>query len=84
MKAAFNLFDKDGSGRISYEEMKEVVHKASIGLSQSELDEIISTIDKNQDGSIEFTEFAQELSKKYNPRHSNEELEAAFKYFDKG
>lgn len=60
LRFAFRYFDKDGSGEISYEEIEEVF-KASISQGddvKASLKKIISEVDINNDGKIEFGEFA--------------------------
>ena len=55
LKAAFRLFDKDGSGTISPDEIKEVL---GLGENDNEMiDKLISEVDENNDGEIQFEEF---------------------------
>ena len=42
---AFNLFDRDGSGEISKEELTDVMNEIGIKLSQEELDDVMKLID---------------------------------------
>lgn len=64
LQAAFNVFDKDGDGKISAEELREVLDPHTTGklCSQAEhaerIAEIIRQADKNGDGQIDFQEFA--------------------------
>jgi len=51
LRAAFNMFDKDGSGTISPDEIKEVLGFDS-SISQDALDKIIKEVDENGDGEI--------------------------------
>lgn len=51
LKAAFNMFDKDGSGTISPDEIREVLGFDST-ISQEELNKIIEEVDENKDGEI--------------------------------
>jgi len=59
LRAAFNMFDKDGSGTIEPEEIREVF--ASVGDSndkeQFEVTEIINEMKLRHDGVIDFDEF---------------------------
>jgi len=54
LKAAFKLFDTDGSGTISPDEIRKV-----LGISSSDvyLSKLIAEIDENGDGEIQFDEF---------------------------
>ena len=55
LKAAFSMFDKNKSGAISPEEIKEVL---GFGTDENEqLDVLIAEIDENGDGEIQFDEF---------------------------
>lgn len=55
LQSAFNLFDKDSSGKISIEELKIVLGQDR---DPEVFDEIIKQVDKNGDGEIDIDEFA--------------------------
>lgn len=57
LKLAFSIFDKDGSGRITAEEMSSVM--SQVGLTTRELEEMIKEVDDNGNGAIDFAEFCQ-------------------------
>ena len=58
IKIAFDLFDQDGSGYISTEELKAVLGKGrNDGLSDDVWTSIMKEIDENSDGQISFDEF---------------------------
>ena len=57
LELAFGVFDRDGSGRITAEEMGGVMRQ--VGLTARELDEMIKEVDVDGDGSIGFAEFCQ-------------------------
>ena len=62
LKFAFNYFDRDSSGDISFEEIKKRFSQNSSYNSEkmdSELKEIFDKIDINQDGCISFFEFCK-------------------------
>ena len=50
---AFKVFDKDGSGTISTQELREVLKSLGENLTDAELDEMIKLADKNGDGHID-------------------------------
>lgn len=52
-RAAFNVFDKDGSGTISASELKAVMKSLGENLSDAEIDEMIREADKDRDGTID-------------------------------
>ena len=58
LRAAFNMFDKDGSGIISADEIREVLcFGGANSLSAEAVDAIIKQVDENGDGEIQFDEF---------------------------
>lgn len=56
LKAAFKMFDKDDSGFISKEEVRDSLYRIQ-KFTEAEIDEIISQVDENGDGEISFDEF---------------------------
>jgi len=59
LRAAFKMFDKDGSGTISKDEIKEALG----GLDEKLVEEIIREVDQNNDGEISFEEFEKMMNK---------------------
>lgn len=55
---AFKVFDKDGSGTISSDELRNVLKSLGENLTDAELDEMIKLADKDGDGHIDYQEFA--------------------------
>ncbi|KAK9699274.1 hypothetical protein RND81_08G164300 [Saponaria officinalis] len=53
--AAFNYFDKDGSGYITPDELQQACEQ--FGLQDVQLDEIIREVDQDNDGRIDYSEF---------------------------
>ena len=53
LKNAFKVFDKDGSGTISTEELRNVLRSLGENLTDAELDEMIQLADRNGDGHID-------------------------------
>ncbi|XP_059668615.1 calcium-dependent protein kinase 20 [Cornus florida] len=54
--AAFSYFDKDGSGYITQDELQQACE--NFGLGDVHLDEIIREVDQDNDGRIDYNEFA--------------------------
>jgi len=64
LQAAFKMFDKDGSGIISPEEIKEVLSFGGTNtLSKGAIDAIVKQVDENGDGEISFEEFVDMMKK---------------------
>ncbi|KAJ0025622.1 hypothetical protein Pint_07726 [Pistacia integerrima] len=59
--AAFSFFDKDGSGYITVDELQQACKE--FGLGDVHLDEIVKEIDQDNDGRIDYAEFAAMMRK---------------------
>lgn len=62
LEAAFNLFDKDGSGSISAVEVKDVLGVGK-NIDEKVWNDIIMEVDANGDGEISFIEFKTMMQK---------------------
>ncbi|KAK8716402.1 hypothetical protein V6N13_043711 [Hibiscus sabdariffa] len=58
---AFSFFDKDGSGYITIDELQQACKE--FGLNDVHLDEMIKEIDQDNDGQIDYGEFAAMMRK---------------------
>lgn len=52
-RAAFDVFDKDGSGTISADELRQVMKSLGENLTDEEIDEMIREADKDKNGAID-------------------------------
>ncbi|KAF5752340.1 calmodulin-like protein 11 isoform X2 [Tripterygium wilfordii] len=82
-REAFCLFDKDGDGCITIEELATVIRSLDQNPTEEELLDMISEVDADGNGTIEFTEFLNLMAKKMKETDAEEELKEAFKVFDK-
>mmetsp|Transcript_12701 Transcript_12701/g.21548 ORF Transcript_12701/g.21548 Transcript_12701/m.21548 type:complete len:171 (-) Transcript_12701:282-794(-) len=84
LKEAFNMFDVDGGGSISKEELKGVMKKLGSDPTDDEIQAMINSVDDNGDGEIDFDEFLVLMSakKKNGKDDPDKELKDAFKVFD--
>ena len=58
IRSAFRVFDKDGNGFISPDELRGAMMTLKIDLTDKELDALIETADTNGDGQLDYEEFA--------------------------
>ncbi|KAF6173399.1 hypothetical protein GIB67_027094 [Kingdonia uniflora] len=80
---AFCLFDKDGDGCITIEELATVIRSLDQNPTEEELHDMIREVDADGNGTIEFEEFLNLMAKKMKETDAEEELKEAFKVFDK-
>ncbi|CAN6582116.1 hypothetical protein ACFX13_034303 [Malus domestica] len=80
---AFCLFDKDGDGCITIEELATAVKLLDPNPTEEELQNMISEVDVDGNGTIEFGEFLNLMARKMKENDADEELKEAFKVFDK-
>ena len=57
IKEAFNFFDKDNDGKISYKEFKGLLVKLSKEYQEKDVDELFKSLDIDVDGYINIDEF---------------------------
>ena len=65
LETAFNLFDKDGSGTISANEVREVLGVGK-NIDEKIWNDIVMEVDANGDGEISFSEFKTMMQKLLN------------------
>ena len=54
LREAFNVFDKDGSGFITFEELKQVMESLGEKLTDAEVNEMLTEADEDSDGQVSF------------------------------
>ncbi|KAL2270086.1 hypothetical protein VTJ83DRAFT_2270 [Remersonia thermophila] len=82
-KEVFSVFDKDGTGDITADELGEVMRELGLNPTASELRDLVNEADLNNDGVISFEEFLALMSHSANEQDAEQELLNAFKTFDK-
>ncbi|XVF31146.1 hypothetical protein REPUB_Repub16aG0120500 [Reevesia pubescens] len=80
---AFCLFDKDGDGCITMEELAIAIKSLDLNPTQEELQNMINEIDTDGNATIEFGEFLNLMARKMKEAEAEEELKEAFRVFDK-
>ncbi|XP_063900461.1 calmodulin-A-like [Zophobas morio] len=81
-KATFLLFDKDNDGTITSEELGTVLRSLGHNATTDELQDIINEVDTDGNGTIDFPEFIEMMSKKLRDYETEDEISAAFRVFD--
>jgi len=82
-KEAFSLFDKDGDGTITTQELGTVMKSLGQNPCESDLQDMINEVDVDGNGTIDFTEFLDMMTKHMKESDNEQELREAFKVFDK-
>ncbi|XP_020368532.2 caltractin-like [Rhincodon typus] len=57
IKLGFSLFDCDGDGKITFDNLKDACKSAGVYFSHQDLQEMIKKVDKNGDGTVDIEEF---------------------------
>ncbi|KAB2075302.1 hypothetical protein ERO13_A07G196100v2 [Gossypium hirsutum] len=82
LRKVFQMFDKNGDGKITKKELSDSLEEFSIFLSDKEINQIIDNIDVNGDGSVDIDEFGELYQMMVNERNEEEEMMEAFNVFD--
>ncbi|KAF4120171.1 calmodulin [Geosmithia morbida] len=64
LREAFRVFDRDGTGTISRDELRAVMKSLGEDLTEAEIDEMLNLADKDGNGSIDYAEFAEIMAQK--------------------
>merc|ERR1712194_882725 len=83
MKEAFDLFDNDGSGAISVNELTSAMKSLGFDVKHAVVYNMVSDLDADGSGEIEFGEFLDVMTAKLSERNSKEEIDRVFNLFDK-
>lgn len=82
IKEAFSLFDKDMSGNIDVQELKDAMKALGIYMNKEQSKELMDKADKDGSGTIEIGEFMALMAEKINHRNPREEVYKAFRMYD--
>ena len=61
LKAAFAVFDADGSGHITKEEITKLCEELGVDASKKEINDLMESADADNDGKISYDEFKAAL-----------------------
>ncbi|XP_022930395.1 calmodulin-like protein 8 [Cucurbita moschata] len=81
LQEVFHLFDRNGDGCITLDELRTEIQKFDYNLTEEELKDMINEVDADGNGTIEFGELRNLMSKTFK-EETEEKLEEAFKLFD--
>ncbi|TFK37103.1 putative calmodulin [Crucibulum laeve] len=80
---SFSLFDKNGDGTITTEELGIVMRSLGQNPTEAELQDMLNEVDANNDGTIDFEEFLEMMGRTFADADGEEELRQAFLVFDR-
>merc|ERR1712139_212162 len=82
IREAFSLFDSDASSAIDVRELKAAMRALGFEVKNEGLKKMVTDIDNDGNGTIEFTEFLQMMTGKMGEKDPREDIEKVFKLFD--
>lgn len=82
LKQMFEMIDTDGSGQITFEELKVGLKRFGANLNESEIFDLMQAADVDNSGTIDYGEFIA-ATLHLNKVQREDHLFAAFSYFDK-
>merc|ERR1711977_560225 len=82
IREAFSLFDGDQSGAIDIRELKAAMRALGFEVKNEELKKMVTDIDNDGNGTIEFSEFLMMMTAKMGEKDTREDIEKVFKLFD--
>ncbi|CAF3584481.1 unnamed protein product [Rotaria sp. Silwood1] len=80
---SFALLDKDGDGNISHHEIRSLMNSLGYTPSEEDISSVISKIDIDGDGTVDFDEFLIMMRRRKSTGESDTELQQVFNVFDK-
>lgn len=82
LKRVFEMFDRNGDGRISVEELRDSLVNMGMEIPEKELADMIQRIDVNGDGCVDMEEFGELYESIMEERDEEEDMLEAFNVFD--
>ncbi|GAB5363029.1 hypothetical protein AAMO2058_000848900 [Amorphochlora amoebiformis] len=80
-KEAFSLFDKNGDGAITPDELGKVMKQLGEACKSEDLEAMIKEADRSNNGDLDFSDFLRMMGTKTGTE--NDEMKIAFSIFDK-
>jgi len=82
LKRVFQMFDRNGDGRITKKELTDSLENLGIFIPDKELSQMIEKIDVNGDGCVDLDEFGELYQSIMNEKDEEEDMREAFNVFD--
>ncbi|KAJ6860008.1 calmodulin-like protein 3 [Populus alba x Populus x berolinensis] len=82
LKRVFQMFDRNGDGKITKKELNDSLENLGIFIPDKELTQMIETIDVNGDGCVDIDEFGELYQSLMDEKDEEEDMREAFKVFD--
>ncbi|TKY48333.1 Calmodulin protein 5 [Spatholobus suberectus] len=82
LKRVFQMFDRNGDGRITKKELNDSLENLGIFIPDKELAQMIEKIDVNGDGCVDIDEFGELYQNIMDERDEEEDMREAFNVFD--
>lgn len=84
LREIFELVDLDRSGSISNEELHQLMRMLGMQVTMDDVTQMVSEIDENNDGAIQFDEFLAVMSRKMRASYVASQIREAFRVFEAG
>ncbi|KAJ1424455.1 EF-Hand 1, calcium-binding site [Sesbania bispinosa] len=82
LKRVFQMFDRNGDGRITQKELSDSLENLGIFIPAKDLTQMIEKIDVNGDGCVDIDEFGELYQSIMDERDEEEDMKEAFNVFD--
>ncbi|OMJ75308.1 hypothetical protein SteCoe_25583 [Stentor coeruleus] len=82
-KEVFSLFENENSRTITTKQLGTVIRSLGLNPTEGEIQEIIKKVDVDDNGTIDFSEFLNIMSRMIDDKDIEQELLEAFNAFDK-
>ncbi|KAM1404861.1 hypothetical protein ACFX2I_013308 [Malus domestica] len=82
LRRVFQMFDRNGDGRITKHELNDSLENLGIFIADKELFNMIEKIDVNGDGCVDIDEFGELYQSIMDERDEEEDMKEAFNVFD--
>lgn len=83
IREAFNVFDKDNDGFITLKELGTVMRSLGQNPTENELHDLIKQYDRDESGTIDFSEFFELMLKKFHESQMESEVFEIFEALDR-